>query len=541
MTIYRYIPEKYLGDIALPNATKMMILASTFLVSLSVPAWGATDCSVLTKPGLFDHTTISSATMVVADPAKSMPAYCEVKGTVSPVPESHIGVVYRLPTDWNGKMIGLGGGGFAGNVTMREASPYLADGYAIAQTDAGHPSPNGADSDWVLKSPGDLNKAQVVDFGYRAVHEMTKIGKMVIAAHYGRPQSKAYFIGCSTGGRMGLMEVQRYPDDYIGVVAGAPVNNVEVYISGIMRTQFFHKKKGDDLTVAQTRAVAAASMAACDEADGIKDGIITDPRTCKWDPAALKCGKIASKVCLTPQQITTVRNAYSGVTLPNGIVAADPILHGAELNWIQRSIGTKKVPLGSDSVLASRFVTRMMLENPNYDIMKFNPQKEMPRLLNSFAARKILAVNPDILPFIERGGKLVLWHGFDDPGPSPLETIKYFDAVARTVGPQLGHGTDSTAIGQSVRLFLAPGVYHCGGGPGVSKFDAAGVIDNWVERGKAPQRIIASHENPPMTRPLCPYPALPYYSGHGSTADPASFVCRGTGHLFPAASSANQP
>ncbi len=523
------------------TAGALGLLAGALLASVWSPAWAAGDCSALAKAKLFDHTTISSARMVAADAAKKLPAYCEVTGTISPVPASHIGVVYRLPADWNGKMIGLGGGGFAGNVTMREAAPYLADGYAVAQTDAGHPSPDGRDSDWVLDSSGHLNKAQVVDFGYRAVHEMTEIGKTIIAAHYGKPQSKAYFIGCSTGGRMGLMEVQRFPTDYNGVVSGAPVSNVQVYTNGALRTQFFHKQKGSNLTAAQVRAVAAASVAACDEDDGLKDGIITDPRSCKWDPVALECGKTSSKVCLTPQQVTTVRNVYAGVTLADGIVAADPDLRGAEPNWIPRSIGNNEMPQGQDAVLPSRFVTRLMLERRDYDVMKFDPEKEMPRLLNSFAAREALAVNPDILQFVKNGGKLVLWHGFDDPGPSPLETIKYFESVARTVGPQLGHGTDAAAIGQSVRLFLAPGVYHCGGGPGVSKFDAAAVIDDWVEKDKAPARIIASREKPPMERPLCPYPTLPYYSGHGSADDPASFVCQETRRQISEASTVSTP
>lgn len=507
-----------------------------FTFNSSALAAGVGHCSVLARPGLMSHTTIRSAVMVAANFSKKLPAYCEVKGIISPVPASHIGVVYRLPSHWNGKMIGLGGGGFAGNVTMREAAPYLAAGYATAQTDTGHPNPSALNSDWVLNASGHLNKAQVIDFGYRAVHEMTKVGKTVIAAYYGRPQSKSYFIGCSTGGRQGLMEVQRFPTDYNGVVAGAPVNNVQVYTNGLLRTQFFHKKKGSNLTASQVRAVAAASMKACDEADGLKDGIITDPRTCKWDPAALECGKTTSKICLTPQQVRTVRNVYAGVTLPDGMVAADPDLHGVEPNWIIRSIGNQKLPEGTDAVLPSRFVTRLMLEARNYNLMKFNPQKEMPRLLNSFAARQTLAVNPDILPFVERGGKLVLWQGFDDPGPSPFETIKYFEAVAHTVGPQLGHGTDAAAVGQSVRLFLAPGVYHCGGGPGASAFNRAKVINNWVEKGLAPDRILASRRDSSMKRPLCPYPDLPYYRGHGSADDPANFVCAETSQLTSAAS-----
>jgi feruloyl esterase len=495
------------------------------LPSGGVSAVDGNSCAGLMAPGLFDHTTISSTRMVAADAAKKLPAYCEVTGTIAPESGSHIGVVYRLPAHWNGKMTGLGGGGFAGNITLEAAAPSLAEGYAVAQTDAGHPSPNGGDTSWILKAKGEFNKPQMVDFAYRAVHLMTTIGKDVVAKYYGRAEDKAYFIGCSTGGRQGLMEVTRFPADYDGVVAGAPVSNLQVYTNATLRTQFFHKDKASDLTAAQVNAAHDAALAACDAKDGLKDGIITDPRMCKWDPAELKCGKTAGGTCLTDKQVATVRNVYAGLSLGDGTVAADPLLRGGELNWLSRSIGTPKMPLGMDALLGAKVVSYIMMKDPNYDVMSFDPKTDMSKIENSEGAKLLLVTNADLSAFVKRGGKLLLWHGFNDPGPSPLETIKYYEAVTRTNAPKSG---GPAGIGASVRLFLAPGVYHCGGGPGPSAFDQANVIDDWVTTGKPPERIVAAKADAPLKRPLCPYPALPYYDGHGDVDNPQSFVCRET-------------
>ncbi len=506
--------------------------ALVLLTSGAASAADAGSCSALSKAGLFDHTTIASAKLIAANAAGKLPAYCEVTGTISPVPGSHIGVVYRLPEHWNGKMVGLGGGGFAGNITLNrfDAGSYinsaagkLREGYAVAQTDAGHPSANAGDTSWILKAKGEFNQPQIIDFGYRAVHEMTTVGKQVIANYYGRAEDKAYFIGCSTGGRMGLEEVTRYPADYDGVVAGAPVSNYQVYTNATLRTQFFHKEKGSNLTADQVRAVHEAVLKACDANDGLKDDIITDPRTCKWDPAELECGTTAAKTCLTAQQVATVRNDYAGVTLADGTVAADPFMRGGELNWLSRSIGNARMPMGSDALIGAGVLSYILFEDPHYDLMSFDPKTDISKIENSEGAKILLMTNPDISPFLKHGGKLLLWQGFNDPGPSPLETIKYYEAVTHAMAPEFG---GMTSIAKDVRMFLAPGVYHCGDGPGPTEFNMAGAIDNWVESGTPPSTIIVSKEGAPIKRPLCPYPALPYYNGHGDANDPANFTCK---------------
>jgi feruloyl esterase len=513
------------------SALAIGALLGTAVLAAPARAAPADTCAGLTASPALAGVSAKSARSVAPDPAHHLPAFCEVTATLSPAPGSQIGVVYRLPEPaaWNGKIVGLGGGGYAGNVTLKEAAPELAQGYATAQTDTGHPSPKALDTSWILKGPGDINKAQVIDFGWRAVHAMTVAGKVVVAAYYGKPQRRAYWAGCSTGGRQGLAEMQRFPADYDGISAGAPVYNLAVYANAALRTQFFHKDPASNLTPALVKTVAAAVQAACDMQDGIKDGILTDPRQCKWDPAVLQCGAAGAPgagQCLTPKQVATVRNMYAGKTLPDGTVAADPIMRGGELDWITRSVGNPKMPLGLNALLGAPFIAYMLAEKPDYDILAFDPAKELKSFQDSFAAKEIVMQDPDVTPFLKLGGKLLLWHGFNDPGPNPLETIKYMEAVARTVGPKLHPGAPPLeSIRQDVRLFLVPGVFHCRGGPGTDQFDTVSALDAWVEHGTAPARIIATKTGSPLRRPLCPYPQVAKYKGSGDTNDPGNFVC----------------
>jgi feruloyl esterase len=481
-------------------------------------------CSALAAPGQFANTTIESTKLVPADAEPSAPAHCEVTGTIKPNEGSSIGVIYRLPTSWNGKMLGIGGGGFAGDITLRTAIPGLAKGYAVAQTDTGHKSPQSLDPSWALSGPGELNKEAVIDFGHRAVHLMTRVGKEVIARHYGRPHQRAYFEGCSTGGRQGLAEIQRYPDDYDGIVAGAPVYNTIVYTSAVLRTQHFHKTPGSNLAPEHIPLLAGAVLKACDALDGVTDGILTDPRQCKWDPAELQCTGAAGPTCLTPAQVQTVRKMYQGVRAANGAEVAAPITHGAEPDWATRSVGNPQVPLGVNSVLGSPFISILVKQWPNYDLFSFDPNRDVEEIDRSFAAQQIVAKEPNLTPFFAHGGKLILWHGFNDPGPSPLQTIKYYEAVAEATTGKTGQAAIE-AVTANARLFLAPGVYHCRGGPGTDRFDALSALDEWVERGVAPERIMATKANSNLSRPLCPYPLTARYNGSGDQNDAANFTC----------------
>ena len=484
---------------------------ATALVATPRPASAQTDpCAGLARPGLFSQTTVSSARRVDANAAKGTPSFCEVTAVVSPAKGSSIGVVFRLPDGWNGKMLGLGGGGWAGNVRIEAAEPGLAKGYATMQTDGGHASESVWDTSWVA------NPQSISDFAYRAIHEMTAVGKLVVAKYYGKPQSRAYYQGCSTGGRQGLMEVQRYPDDYDGVIAGAPVYNLLVQTSAVVRNQTF-AAEGAGFTEDQFKLVNQTVLKACDAADGLADGVISDPRQCKWDPAELQCkpGQTGPD-CLGKGQVEALRTVYGGVQEIDGRQAAWPLIRGGELGWsrfIQVSATTRDASNGGGLGGALR---GPLLGDPNFDMAKFDHTRDVATIRSSAFAKAYEAGNPAIGDFLGKGHKLLLWHGWSDPGPSPVGTIAYHEQVRGSV----------PASAANERLFLAPGVYHCGGGPGPDKFDLLGALDHWVQTGEAPATLLATKVGSKVSRPLCPYPSVAHYRGAGDPDAAASFECR---------------
>jgi feruloyl esterase len=477
-------------------------------------------CAGLGADGRFAGAKIASARLVAADPAKHLPAFCEVKGTASPTPGSHIGVVYRLPEAWNGKLLGIGGGGWAGNVTLEAAGEGLAKGYAVAETDGGHPSTDGVDVSWAVTTDGRVDPVANDDFGFRAVHVMTVLGKQVLDAYYGKPALKAYWQGCSTGGRQGLMEAQRFPEDYDGVIAGAPVYDYSVQTSAVLRTQFFHADPASNLLPVQASLLNKAVLDACDGLDGLEDGIIIDPRVCRYDPVALQCkAGQAPPDCLTAKQVETVRKAYEGLKTASGRVAAWPLMRGSEMDWVGRSIGNPRAPLGSNAALGAVGIQVFIYNDPKRDILTMAPDAMLRDIdANPFTAA-YEAKDPDIRKFAARGGKLLLYHGIYDPGPSMLATVKYFEAAKSALGSRW----------RQVELFLVPGMYHCRGGPGVDQFDSLDALDQWVTTSTAPKMIPASNRTSGIERPLCPYPALPAYDGKGDPKALASFACKAPG------------
>jgi feruloyl esterase len=473
-------------------------------------------CGDLATRSKLGDATIASATAVPADADKRLPAFCEVRVTISPVPGSKIGAVYRLPATWNGKVLGIGGGGFAGNLRVEAAADGLARGYAVIENDLGHASPSALDPSFALDAQGKPNVEGIIDFGHRATHLATTVGKEIAARRYGHAPQRAYWQGCSTGGRQGLAEVQRYPDDYDGVIAGAPVYTPLTYSNAMLRVQAFHSRPESNLLPAHAALIHDAVLAACDARDGITDGILNDPRACAWDPGELACkaGEPPEK-CLTPAQIETVRRVYAGVKTKDGQFAAMPLMRGGESDWVTRMIGTPELPNGLNAALGAPFMSYIVKADPKYDIFKFDPERDMAALDGGLAAAHVHQQNPDIAAFVARRGKLLLWHGFDDPGPSPLSTIAYLEAVNARV----------PAANDGVRLFLAPGVLHCGGGAGPDRIDMLTALERWVEQGAAPARLIATKAGSPLTRPLCAYPQLAKYRGSGDTNDAASFDC----------------
>jgi feruloyl esterase len=476
-----------------------------------------------TRPALED-ATIVAVTSVPADAARGLPAHCDVQTVISPVEGSRIGAVYRLPATWNGKVLGIGGGGFAGNVRAEAAAAGLERGYAVIQNDLGHPSASALDPSFALDATGKQNVEGIIDFGHRATHLAMVIGKEVVARVYGRPPEHAYWQGCSTGGRQGLAEVQRYPDDYDGVIAGAPVYTPVTYSNAMLRVQMFHARPESNLAPEHVPVIHRAVLAACDAQDGVADGILTDPRTCAWDPTELQCATSsgsagasgsASIECLSAAQVETVRRVYSGARMRNGRFAAMPLMRGGENDWVARMIGTPDRPRGVNALLGAPFMAYIAVGDPSYDFMTFDAERDWGVLDGGIAAAEVHQQDSDITPFVARGGKLLLWHGFNDPGPSPLSTIEYYESVL----------AKTTNADDAVRLFLAPGVLHCGGGAGPDRFDALTALENWVERGIAPASMLATKQGSSLSRPLCPYPELPRYKGSGDANDAASFEC----------------
>jgi feruloyl esterase len=491
------------------------VLAAGGVMS-SQGASAAQSCADLSKPGLFPHTTVRSAAVVPADGKKGLPAYCEVTALISPVPGSQITAVYRLPENWNGKMLGLGGGGWAGYLGVpsppsgpgRGADLGLPRGYATAQTDGGHPSTDVLDVSWIRNNP-----VAVEDFSHRAIHEMTVLGKRVVASYYGRAAAKSYYQGCSTGGRMGMMETQRYPEDYDGVVAGAPVYSLLVQSSNVYRDQIF-KAPGAAISEEQMKLVEKAVLAECDAADGLADGVVTDPRRCNWDPKSLQCKSgSASASCLMPPQVEALNKAYRTVRTSTGIVGNYGLARGSESWWnpLVPTIPGPRHPLNGDL----GHLIPLMFGASGFDPTKFDIEKQQAAIHRTPFAAEYEAASTDLSKFFGRGGKLLLWHGFNDPGPSPFATVDYYERAVKANGPS------------NLRLFVLPGVQHCMFGSGADTFDPLTAMEQWVENGKAPEIMIAKHDyqNVRFERPVCAWPKLPYYRS-GDPDSASSFECR---------------
>ncbi|HZV18072.1 MAG TPA: tannase/feruloyl esterase family alpha/beta hydrolase [Sphingobium sp.] len=464
-------------------------------------------CEAVTG-AMFDASNVT-ALYVDADAHNGLPAYCEVKGTLHPTAGSSIGVVYRLPVGWNGKLLGIGGGGWAGNVTLMAASEGLKQLYATAQTDGGHPSTEVWDNSWAA------NADAATDFAYRAINRMTVAGKALVKSYYGRAQDRAYFNGCSTGGRMALMEAQRFAEDYDGIIAGAPVYSLQVQSSAVLRNNGF-AKPGAGFTPALLKLVNDSVLKACDAKDGLADGLIAQPRACGWKPAVLACkpGQ-AADTCLSKVQVSALDTMYAGIRAPDGSWAQLPLSKGGETLWsmfINTSGGGTTQSTGG----GMPGLTKLLFGDRQVDFSRLDPNTDVPEARASAFARMYEATNPDLSAFFARGGRLILWHGESDPGPSPVGTLDYAKAVAKA---------DAKGAAEHLRTYLLPGVGHCRGGSGADLVDWLGALDAWVDKGQAPGTLIATRDDKSKTRPVCVWPQVAHYSGKGDANDPASWHC----------------
>ena len=452
-----------------------------------------------------------------APAALEVPALCRVAGTVSPAIQFEV----WLPEGdgWNGRFQGVGGGGLAGIISYSAMAAAVRSGYASASTDTGHVA---SDLTWTH------DPQRRVDYGYRAIHEMTVNAKAIIDAHYGEAPVFSYFNGCSTGGRQGLMEAQRFPDDYDGIVSGAPVFDfTNLHIGQLWTAHATLKEPGAVLNRDDLAFVNEQVLAQCDALDGVEDGVLTDPTQCEFDPGVLQCGPSGGGQCLAEPQVKALRMIYQGTVNPR---TGAPIYPGLEPGGEGPQPGNPgwalimngETPFAIDNAVLGR----MGFEDENWDWSQFDFDRDVAAV-NGKLFGVLNAVDPDLRDFRNSGGKLIIWHGWNDPGVMPQRTTGYHEDVVDFAATATGQdGREFTD--EFMRLFMMPGVGHCRGGTGPDQADWMSAISAWVEDGEAPERIEASMMRDgevAMTRPLCPHPQIAEYRGRGDTNDAANFVC----------------
>ena len=487
------------------------------------------------------HTTIQSATLVTGgevsitgqqSPLQNLPKFCRVAGTIRPSTDSDIRFEVWLPeeADWNGRYLGAGNGGFAGSINYGGISTGVRSGYATASTDTGHSTAGGftIDGSWANGHPEKL-----IDYGYRAIHETTLVAKALVKAYYKKPLEHSYFSACSNGGRQALMEAQRYPEDFDGIIAGAPANNFThiaaefVWIAQALTSAY--------IPSAKLPAIEAAVVSSCDAADGVKDGVLDDPRKCKFDPGSMVCpaGAAESESCLTLPQAETLRKIYTGIGR-GGLAGFEPggeTGFGGWTAWITGAALTKSAQFG----FGSQMYAHMVFGDKDWDYKTFDLARDM-KVADEKIGKVLNAMDANLKPFSKRGGKLILYHGWCDAALPPRNTIEYYEAVRTKMGTKQAD--------RFLRLYMLPGVQHCGGGPGPNHFgdfekepDATSnlrlALERWVESGVTPANLTAVRykNNRPASgiernRPICAYPQVARYKGSGSTDEAVNFECK---------------
>ena len=471
---------------------------------------------------------------------KTLPAFCRVVVQAAPSADSDIRIEVWLPaSNWNGKFQAHGNGGFAGDIGYIGLASSILGGYASASTNTGHFA-DGTTATWALGHP-----EKVTDFGYRGVHVMTAVAKEVIRTNYGKNPQYSYFLGCSNGGRQALMEAQRFPEDYDGILAGAPANYwTHLVSSGLWDMQVTTNDDASYIPAAKLPAIANAVNAACDAQDGVTDGVLNDPRKCNFKPETILCKNGDANDCLTQPQIVALKKIYEGPHDANGKKIFPGFLPGAEEGgggWSGWIVGPEK----GKSVIAAftyGYFANMVYEKPDWSFNKADFNGSV-KLADEKTAKILNATDANLAPFKSHGAKLIVYHGWNDPAISALNSIDYFESVRAKLGPV---ETESF-----FRLYMLPGVQHCGGGPGADSIGALNspgsrdarhnvqtALELWVEKGTAPSSLIATKnasETDPskgakFTRRLCPYPQSAKYKGSGDPNDAVNFSCAAPGN-----------
>ena len=440
-----------------------------------------------------------------------LPAHCRVTAVMKPSSDSHIGMELWLPQDWNGKFQMVGNGGWAGIISYPAMVRALLEGYATASTDAGHrqegPSALGGSATFAIG-----HREKLIDLAYRSVHETAVQAKAIIASYYRSAARLSYWNGCSTGGRQGLILAQKYPDDFDAILAGAPANSwSEMHAWDLASSVPPTIDPAQRVPATKLALVRDTVLEACDAKDGVKDGLLNEPRACTFDIATLQCSGGDSESCLTAPQVMAIRRLRAPARTASGQLVFVGLNPGTETGWALRLNGQ---PVG---VAVGSF--QVAHDDANWDPRTFDLDRDL-KIVNEKVGSLLNATNPDLSRFKARGGKLLLFHGWSDPLIPAGNTINYYDSVLAKMGQDQADW---------LRLFMVPGMGHCQGGEGPSQVNWMAALERWRESGRAPDRIDAARvaaNRLEMTRPLCPYPQVADYIGVGSTNDAGSFVCK---------------
>ncbi|MDB6000461.1 MAG: tannase/feruloyl esterase family alpha/beta hydrolase [Rhizobacter sp.] len=496
-------------------------------------------------PTLEGNTTITSATAITGgtlaisatQTLANLPNFCRVQGVSKPTADSTIGFEVWLPTDgWNGRFMSSGEGGFVGalNYTRNGLDGGLDEivrrGYVTASTDTGHLA---SDTFWAIGHP-----EKVIDYGHRAKHLVTLAAKALTHTYYGRQPYKSYLNSCSNGGRQALMEVQRYPDDFDGVVAGAPWNFQSHSAAGMIWTAQALSEAGAAIPAAKLPAIQTAAVAACDATDGLADGVIEDPRKCSFDPQSLLCTGADSNSCLTAPQITALNNLYQGPKNPRtGEQIYQGWSRGGETGWT--GIVTN-LPASSPFNLGFGYFANLVYGNPNWDFKTFNFDSDMA-FADSTVGAIGNAMETNMAAARNRGVKVILYQGWNDQTLQPGHTPNYYEQVVGAMG-------GITTTQQFARLFMVPGMTHCYFGPGATSFGGVGqqipptrdaahdlqkALEAWVENGSAPETMVATKytddaaatRTVKLQRLLCSYPKVARFKPGGDPNQASGFEC----------------
>lgn len=518
-TLAAVVAASPLAAPSIAYATKGAPTAERALTTAGLPAVSCASLADLSLP----HTTVNTATSV--PPTATTPGYCAVKLTVNNPPSNDaVRVGVFMPDNWNGRFQAIGGGGFVGGNPDAPSDAALQAGYATAGTDTGHAG-SGGNGAFALNPDGRLNWQLINDFSYLGVHEMTTTAKAVIAAYYGGGPQYSYFNGCSTGGRQGMMEAQRYPTDYDGIASASPAINWDRFMVAQMWGEMEMNLAGDFIPQCKFAAANQAAVAACDGLDGVDDGIIGDWKDCSFDARSL-IGTVTACGTITATDANLLNKIWDGPRDPEGNFLWWGLLPGAAFNILDNTVpGPGGTTQPAPFLISLNHFIYWLAQNPSFDwrTMTYAQFLQFWQQSIDLYNSVIGTSNPDLSAFRDAGGKIVGWVGTYDQFIYPQGSIDYYGRVVSEMG-----GLQKTR--KFFRFFIAPGVAHCGGGAGAAPADPFGALVGWVEHNRAPKDLLGvkrdASGNIVMTRPVCPYGENAVYEGHGDTNDEKNFVCK---------------